>query len=204
MDLGDNMEVNLDSVIRKNYDKIKSGEYRWSDDEVSAVYKLAKSAIKQINLNGIDDTYEDKVQDLVLLFFTKIIPNYDISKNITISTYSYRAFKNYYLNILMKPSIESISLQEKINDQTELGDLFRKNEVDERLRLVKLEIVERFKLLNQKNEEILEYFFSKNKVTTRDLAKKYNVTASCISIRIRKSIELAKKDPVIKKLISYK
>ena len=110
------MIVNLDNLIRRNYDEIKAGTYRWKDEEVEAVYKLAGSALKKIVLNELVDEYEDVLQDLVCVFFTKVIPNYDINKKITISTYSYVAFKNYYLNILRKPIIETVSLQEKISE----------------------------------------------------------------------------------------
>ena len=196
------MIVNLDNLIRSNYDEIKAGTYRWKDEEVEAVYKLAGSALKKIVLNELVDEYEDVLQDLVCVFFTKVIPNYDINKKRTISTYSYVAFKNYYLNILRKPIIETVSLQEKISEDTELGELIAAEEAfNERIQAAKKEIVERFKELNENNESVLEYFFSEKKVTTRELSKKYKVTGSCIALRVKKAIEEAKKDPIIKKLI---
>ena len=196
------MNVNLDTVFKENYNEIKNGTYKWNENEIASIYKMAGAAFKKILSSEIDANYEDMVQDFVLLFFNNIISKYDISKNITISTYSYKAFRNHYYKTLRKSNVEIVSLQDKIDEDRELIDVLgNEDSINHRLRNAKLEIIERFKELNKNNQMVLDYFFLEEKNTLREIAKKYSVSGNCVAKRVNKAIDQAKKDPVIKRLI---
>ena len=59
-------EVDLDKVVKDNYDSIKKGRYVWKDEEVESIYKLARFTLNKVHC-PIDEV-EDMLQDLLLHF----------------------------------------------------------------------------------------------------------------------------------------
>ena len=95
-------EIDIDSVIKENYQKIIAREYKWSDEEITAIYKLLTIFAQKYNIKN--DEKEDIIQGFMLCFFNHIIEKFDINRQIKISTYMDISFRNYYLCKIRKAS----------------------------------------------------------------------------------------------------
>lgn len=191
--------INLQKIIEKNYDQIKAGTYEWSDDELVAVYKIAKSyAAKKIFKSP--QYKEDFLQVVAINFIYKYVQGYDITQNTTISRYFYTCMENeynmFYRGASNKTYLNTSSLHELVyntdykgNDkEVEKMDLL----LDENSTAYEKYILEGWE--NFLKEEISKTIFLKEveleKKTQTALAKENNITRAYLVklLKIEKDI----------------
>ena len=60
-------EVNIDLVVRQNYQEIINKTYKWKDEEIIAIYKFITNFINKNEMFFTNK--EDMIQDLIWVFF---------------------------------------------------------------------------------------------------------------------------------------
>ena len=192
--------IDLDVLVKKNYDAMKNGNYNWKDNEVRAVYALIYHFLKTIQcpLNEM----EDMAQEMGLCFFANVVPAFDPNKGIKISSFAFRAFKNKYIIMKRKKELPCISLESMVTEDFKLEDVIcDKSYLDADISDIKRQIIDRFIELNENNDIVLDYCLADENTGQKIIAEKYGYTRSHISKTIINAIEKAKKDPIIKSLL---
>ena len=115
--------VDINKLVNENYDAIKNKTYKWSDDEVRAIYKLAYNTLKSFDIRN--DDLEDYIEDCLYTFFNSVITYYNKDLGNNISTLATVAFKRTYLESLRKQEnqCETVSLYKDIGEDLILEDI---------------------------------------------------------------------------------
>jgi len=201
----DKKVFDLNQYIIKNYNLImdckeKKIDFEWDEEAVNAVRKLAIDCCKKIKINK--NYREDYVQDFMMKFFCEIIYKWNKELNISIVTYSYKAFSNLYFNRINNRQNEfeneTLSLDFNTHANSEIEnewtglDYTVSDELGPLDRYIE-EVKNNFFREKLEEDQILYKYFVEKK-TLVEIGKELNLSRTSISNKINKKLEIIKKE----------
>lgn len=193
--------IDINKVVDDNYESIKNNTYKWSKDEINAIYKLAYNALKKYEIKK--DELDDYIGDCVYVFFGKVLPAYNRDLGNNISTMATVAFRNGYLETFRSSNskLELVSMEKEINEDLTLGDIV----YEETSKSYDPEIADAkliFEYLKEKfDEDSYVYMKYVKDISFKEIAKMKNSTPQAVRNKVAKDIAKFASDQKVKKLM---
>ena len=193
--------IDINKVVDDNYESIKNKTYKWKDNEIKAIYKLAYNALRQYGIQ--QEELDDCIEDCIYVFFSKVLVSYDKNLGNNISTMATIAFRNNYLmNFRSSTSkMELVSMEKEISEDLKLGDIV----YDEDSKGYNPEIEDAkiiFEYLKEKfDEDSYVYMKYVKEMSFKEIAKIKNSTPQAVRNKVANDIAKFASDQKVKNLM---
>ena len=195
--------IDLDKVMKENYKDIKNNTYKWNDDEIKELYRIAHIVCNELSIPS--EEVEDYVEEMIYCFFTHVTRKYSIHKHHSIYAYASKAFWNVYFQGRKNYLGTVVSLEEKnrynqtyLDVASTLKDNLYKEEIEEEY----LEVIDFLKSNYDKYKYLYEYYI--NGKTFRKIALKVKLKMHCVYNLYTNELEEFKNEEVVKKALTKK